>query len=1240
MALEEELTLNIDAALSEVDRLGATLTQVTQQFSADLASALDPLQSVDVAVAVETDTSGVAGDIDAAVAEASPVAAVAADTAEAQSDIDSLGGSVEVAVTADTSDAQAAVDDLAGSAVDASGSLDALGASTAALGSVAGLAGGEAAALSGNLSGIVPGGAAAASALAAITAAGTSYFDSATKANAATERFNQTFGDAASSVNNIDIAGLNTSLADLNLSLGSSTSQVREVLSSFGQLGLASGQTQEQIGASAEQLEVLAARAVALNPAIGSVGDAAAGLSNALARGGRFTAQYGIALTKAEIEGRALQDTGKTLTSELTQYEKAAAGAAVATEKYGDTLDATIAAGTQNPLIQLRAIGSEFGKFTTALGQPLVAPGFDLIRSVQPLLKSSAQLLGSLAQALLPIGQAIVTALGPLGSGVLNAVSAVVASLIPVAQELGTAFTSLVGPIVAGLTPALDGLIAAARPLGEALTNMVRSSQPLIQLFGNTLGLLAEGAALSVGAILEVVGRLVEALDSIGLFTNPLVELAEGLGLIESNTAGAADASSRLGYNARAAATDVEGLREAIARTDAEFADFIVTESEFARTTGVVDALRRTRIPFSQLQGDLGDLDAGLKNFVATAINAGQVTIRTPEGIALTASDVRALNGELTTYLNNSGAVVVQGEGLVTSFINQATATEQQSRATFDAVAAQRSLTNEQITALGAQAAAQFGVDSYTNRLRVLAQTETEAAAATAGATNAQFGQAAAFVALTQAVAAGTVTTANAAQAAQALGLDVQVATTAIGNAEAAINTFVSNALSKFPTVATAFEEVKRSANPNDPASLANSLNAATLAALTFQQNLSTLRGDFPETVAFLQEQGPAAAGAFAAAFANATPEVKAQLEAAIKANKGALGAVEADLRGAISTNKDAAAALGTEVTGALGESLEFDKVTTDELGAATSALKAATPGQADEAGKAGAAIGDALGAGIALGLGRQSPMIEQAARAAIDRANQAARDAGEIRSPSRLFYNIGQQLIAGLDLGITQSGVNMLSTWEALLNSFYILGGDTTERTVYTMNEALAKFGADRIVTSLDNPRRDPRNIIGDIIGAEAVVAGTPAALRAVTRGAEKIRLQALAGLAGQPTPGVVPPVVQDWFGMTPSGAPTSRVQGAVALWGDEVGNQIARSWTSGRLGTLVDQFQNARVQTPDTFVGNQRLGQLPGNATVVVNVEAPAGTDPMAAREFGQTVGIEVRKGLASMRAGVLAG
>lgn len=1251
--LSEDLELNISGALSAVDDLSSALNAAVQQFSGDLQTALGTaviapevdtagiddgitaaVQAADTTVLVDPDVSLVGGSIDEALAAANAVLSVDGDTTALSAAIAAEEGqTVTVTVEADTAQASADIGALGQSAQDATGQVSGLTAATSSFGSVAGLANGSTAALGKQVSGLIPGGAAAAVGLGAVAAAGDSYFNSAVKATAATERFQQTFGSLASEVNNINVGNLDQSLGDLSLSLGSSASEVRNVVSSFGQLGQADGQAADQVAKTSEQLVALSARAVALNPSLGSVGEVAGRLQTALARGGRFAAQYGLSLSSAEINAKALAMTGKQTADQLTQYEKAAAGAALATEKYGSTLQETIARGAGNPIVQLKAIGAEFSKFTTELGKPLIAPGFDLIRSVQPVLKSAAGLLGELAQALLPVAQGIVDAFGPALTGVFDTLGSTVAALEPALSAITDAFVALVQPVLAGLLPAFDGLVQAVIPLGQALEKVVVQNKPLIDLFGQTLGVLAEGAGLTIGAILDVVGRLISLLSDLGAFTNPLLDVAKAFGLIDDQATGATQA---VGSTAKATATNVADLRKELEKTDAAFADTIVSQSAFSKDSSVVDALRRTRIPFATLQKDLGDLDKGFKDFTAAAIDAGQVKITTPEGVALTAQQVRDLNGNLTEYLNTSGAVIVQGAGLVNAFNAQQTSTEATAQSTFAAIVAQQGLTDEQTRAIGATAAATFGVDSYQNRLAVLAQTTNEASAAQANAGTQTFGQAAAYTALTQAVAAGNVTTANAAQVAQALGLDVQTTATAIGNAEQAVNNFVSNALSKFPTVTTVFEDLKRSANPNDPQSLINSLNAATLGALTFQSTLDTLRERFPETVQFLQQQGPQAAGAFAAAFASASPEVQAQLEAAIKANKSTLGTIEADLRGAIAGNTDAARALGGEVTKGLGESLEFDKVTTDEVNKAADAIKQSTPVPEQAARDQGATVGDALAAGLAIGIGRSNPIIEQAARDAVRRAAEAARDEGQIRSPSRLFAEIGQQLIAGLDQGITQAGTGTLSTMENLFNQFTALAGDAGNGLVLTWDQAVKQFGADRIIKTLDDPRIRGRQTVGDIIGTEAVVAGTPAALRAVRGRAERLRNEALRGLSQLPPQPALPPVAQVWLGAAPNGAPLSKTQAAIAFWGAEVGMQINRSLQYGRLGTFLTEFTKkgaGPVSLPvDVVLGSEAASKRDAQnqarktvsvGTLAVNVTAGPGVTTEQAQAQGQAIG-----------------
>lgn len=1238
MSLEEELRLNIDPALTEVDRLGATLTQVTQRFSVDLASALEPLQSVSVSVPVDANVDDVPSEIEAAAGDVTLQVPVDADTASAEAELESLPDppAVVVPVEADTSQAEADINALGDSAGGATTALTGLSSAGTGLGVAAGVAGGGASELTGALGDLGPAAAAGVGGLAAITAAATQFFQAASGNVQAAQRLNNTFGEFSDTVQKVDIGGLNTTLDELGQRLGTNASDTQEAAANLGNMAQAAGQSQEASAGFANQVVTLSARAVALNPALGDVSDVSDRLGTALARGGRFAQQYGLSLTTTEINARALADTGKQNVTQLTQVEKSAAGAAIATERYGSTLNEVITKGAESPIVQLKALKNRFAEFTEEIGKPLLTPALDLLTQIQPTLKNVASLLSTLAQALLPIGQAAFTALQPLIDGVLNTANALVSSLLPVIQTAAQAFTSLVQPIAGGLARGLDGLVKGFLPLADAIQKVVAENGPLIELLGTTLGTLAEGAGLTIGAVAEVIGRLVSALSDLGAFTNPLISIAEELGLIDKSSTAAAGSLDKVGSTAKASVTTLADLNKSLEEADAGFAQMITTSSAFSKDSAVVDALRQTRIPFADLKKDLGDLDKGMKDFVARAIEAGQVTITSPEGVKLTGAEVRNLNGTLTDYLNTSGAIV-QGNGLVASFAAQANATEAQAQATFSAIAAQQGLTQEQINSIGANAAAQFGVDSYSNRLQVLAQQTNDAAAAQANAGATIQNQAAGWVALTQAVANGTITSANAAAVAQVLGVDVQTAAQAITNAESAVNNFVATTIAKFPGVQQAFDSLKQSANPNDPQSLANALNLSTLASLTFQSTLDTLRQKFPETVAFLQQQGPQAAGAFTQAFASASPEVQAQLEAAIVANKGAIGTIEADLRGSIGGNVATAKDLGEQVTQGLADKLKFDQVTDDQVKAASQKLRDSAPGVAADAGNTGDAVGKALGQGIAFGLGSTNALVEQAARNAVARAEQAARDQAESRSPSQLFARLGQDLIAGLDQGIRLSSPGVVSSIESTFNQFAIAAGDATDNVILSQQEALARYG-DRIITSLSDPRIRGKMTVGDIVDTEHVVAGTPAALRAVTVLAGKLRTAALKGLASTATPAAgAPPVLQEWLGMAPNGAPLTETQAAVKFWGEQVGNQIVRSWTSGRLGTLVDQFTNARVQTPPTSVGNQRLGQLPGNATVVVNVDAPAGTDPTAAKELGKTIGNEVRGAVVSLRAQV---
>jgi hypothetical protein len=1055
MPISEEVSLDIGSALDSVGRIGEALTDAAQAFRSELDDALSRLASVSIdgdatgvtdaineavdssttTIPVDADTETLGGSIDEALASVDATVLVDGDTSQLEADIEAATSvDATIVVSADTS----ALSSVTTQAVSASSSLDSVASS--AVGATAGLASFSGA---GGLSGAtgalskIPGAALpAAGAIGAIAAAGDQFFSSALNANAATDRFNQTFGALAGQINTVDIGGLNTKLGDLNLSLGSSTSEVRNVLSTFGQLGSASGRSAEDVALASEQLVALSARAVALNPNLGSVGEVASRLSTGLARGGRFAAQFGVSLTAAEIEARALADTGKRSASELTQFDKAAAGAAIAAERYGSSLQRDIAQGTQNPVIALRALSAEFGKFTTALGQPLISPVINILESLLPIAESAANLLGGLAAAFAPILDAAVSALQPLISGVLNTLADVVASLTPLFENVAVQITSLLGPALSSLDPLFQAIVRLFGAIVDATDPLVDLMQPLAELFGNILGKAAEGAALALGAIVDVLALMVSKTGEVlsDIF-GPLLALAREWGILSDNTGQAADAQREYRAGLKATVGSVDELRDSLATANQSFESFVLTQSQFAGDPTLLNALRRTGISFEDLRRQAGSLDAGLKEFTAQAIRAGQVQINVG-GVEQTADSILNLNGALTDLLNSENTQVVTGGELLRGFIDLSLQTDAQAQANYDLIAAQQGLTDEQLRNIGVQAQQQFGVDSYSARLQVLAQQQAAATEQQAAA-NAKLGEnAAAWTALTQAVAAGAVTEANAAQAALALGVDVQTATEYIQASQAAIDAFVANAVAKIPTVATVFDDMKAASNPADPASLANNLNAATLSALTFQANIDSIRERFPEVAAFLQEKGPEAAAAFAANFVGAADEVKQQLEDAIVANKAAIGAIETDLRSSIASNTSAANELGKQVGEQLGLGMDFSGVTEEQVAEMT--RKLGDQGVFDPAKASATSTGEAIGAALTIGIGSGMfdglPGLEEQAREAVRRMEAAIKDEAGIRSPSRLFANIGDELSAGLALGLDRSAQDVVAAAEAIV--------------------------------------------------------------------------------------------------------------------------------------------------------------------------------------------------------------
>lgn len=1111
MPISDDLQLDLTEALAQVDALGVQLDAALQQATTGLAAGLQdavatPLEpTLDAApveaelaaalatagatpIEVEADTAQLGGTIDEALNAVQGTVAVDADTAPMVADIDAAaaGATATVTVEADTTQAEQDITDLGDAATAATGSTggggtDGLSSSLSGLGGVAaGGAGGSISALTSSLGTIPVIGTAAAVAIGVLGKVTDDYFNSAVSATAGTQRFNQQFGDLADETQQIDVGGVNTSLAELNSQLGSSTTQTRNALSNLALLGNQSGATADQVSVAGKQLAALAANAAAANPQLGSVGDVASKLDRLLGRGGPRLAQYGISLSSVDINARAADIALARGSGTITEFDKRAAGAALATEKLGTGLQDNLANAAQNPIIQLRELSHQFEVFITDLGRPLIAPVFEILTQAQPVILSVARLFGVLIQAILPIAGALVTAFAPLLSGLFNTIGSVISSFIPLFQQAGNVIQSLLAPALAALAPLLSSIVGLFSDIAVAVQPVVDAAVPLADLFGRILGFLAEGAGLALSAVVDVLARIVQALTPLIEATNTIGNIVKVLQFFGVVSADAAGGAGKLGDQVKANVKDLADLQAQVADTDDKFAHFIATESQFATTGNILDELRRVGISMQQLKADLANGEQGFKDFIAAAIDAGQVKIQV-DGADVSSASIRELDGSLVDYLNTSGAAVTQGGDLVAAFTNQAAASEKQAQANFNVIASQQGLTDAQEATIGATAKAAFGVDTYANRLLVLADTTGTLTAAEKSAVD----QREAAAQQQQRLADGLGQLATAALGAGVSEADLKAKSEELGISQDKLKAFVDSVgkaftdfkntlVANLPAVQDVLSKVGDAfTQGTNPQKLIDQLNQDTQALVSFQENVQFLIDAHLTSLATVAAQkGPEFTNAIVNSIKNGRAGLGEELNNNIAVYQQNLTNTENFLTNtAAPALFDQSKALGEASTTAFGGAVNFPAGVTVSMGQVPGAIATAQPGVTQAAGASGQATTDefgnkltpasqvdqqfalaqsnlvsvglagaplmnasgtagfnvavAFGKGMAIGLNAQADSpgggeVGSAARHLVDVVDREIRAEAGIHSPSTLTAQLGGELSAGLAQGIS----------------------------------------------------------------------------------------------------------------------------------------------------------------------------------------------------------------------------
>jgi hypothetical protein len=506
-----ELSLDVTAALAAIAQIDAALSAaLTVQVDVDTASLDAALAATDATVNVEADATGVTTGVDEALAAADTAVDVGvdADISRAQDAINSLEGEdVEIGVTADTSQATAALEDLGSSAEGASGGVVDIATGMRA-------AEGAAAGLGGNLSGVLGtvksfGGAATTAAVGVgiLATAGRTLVGAAIDSVSAMQTFNLVLGESAEAVETINVGGLNEDLADLAHTVGSDDESFRNAISALFAFGEANGSARSEVEQTTETIAALAARAVALRPSLGDVGDVVGRLTQSLATG-RNLSQFALSFSSAQITAEALRETLKDSADELTRYDRVAAAATLANRQLGSSLAVDVAAGSENVALKFRRVQEDIKDTIEEAGAPLLDPVLDLLQSAEPVVEAVAEAFSAALQVVLPFANAL--------SDILVPALEQVTPLLELAGKAGSFLGGVfkVGAELSGIPTVLRGVEFAGDRIGSVFEDG---------------GAQAEDGAAQIAAAVDAVNT---ALGSIGRGLDVGSDLADAFGQV------------------------------------------------------------------------------------------------------------------------------------------------------------------------------------------------------------------------------------------------------------------------------------------------------------------------------------------------------------------------------------------------------------------------------------------------------------------------------------------------------------------------------------------------------------------------------------------------------------------------------------------------------------------------------------------------------------------------------------
>lgn len=251
--------------------------------------------------------------------------------------------------------------------------------------------------------------------------------------------YEKTFGQAGDEVL--------TNLEAQRQAMGLSEAEFQKLITAMGAVNIGMHQSQDEAAQFATEMVTVAADVAAFNGEMDQAPHVLEAINGALIGNTESLEAYGIEVTAAMVEQRALADSGKETASELTDLEKRLAAQALITEK------ATLMTGSLNDAMDMGAtkqneFNAKMKDAQTEVGRalmPLKELVFDVLLALVPILDALAPLmriLGDLIARLVPILDPVIRAIDYFAIG-LKGIIDFISTLLGWIGNLGNSLITL-----------------------------------------------------------------------------------------------------------------------------------------------------------------------------------------------------------------------------------------------------------------------------------------------------------------------------------------------------------------------------------------------------------------------------------------------------------------------------------------------------------------------------------------------------------------------------------------------------------------------------------------------------------------------------------------------------------------------------------------------------------------------------------------------------------------------------